>query len=124
MAKQRQSGASVKPRTNKSQAIRDYRHAHPSHKPAKIAESLGKQGIKVSAQFVSTILSNSKKRKTIRKPGRPKGSESVQKAPAARKVPSGEISFGALLKVKQIVIEMGGISKAKAALHALEQLLD
>jgi hypothetical protein len=124
MAKRKQSGASAKPRVNKSQAIRDYKKAHPTHKPAKIAEALGRQGIKVSAQFVSTILSTSKKKKKIGKPGRPKGSVTNRKKRPASQVSNSDVSFDSLLKVKQIVIEMGGIPQARAALRALEQLMD
>ncbi len=124
MAKRRRSGSSGNPKVNKSQAIRDYKQANPSHKPAKIAEALGKQGIEVSAQFVSTILSTSKKKKKIGKPGRPKGSASSQTKRADGQVSSTDVSFEALLNVKQIVIEMGGIAQARAALNALEQLID
>jgi hypothetical protein len=38
--------------------------------------------------------------------------------------PSTEISYESLLKVKQIVREMGGIEDARSALTALEHLLD
>ena len=110
---------------NKSQAIRDYRKEHPKHKPKQIAAELGKRGIKVSPQFVSTILSTSKKKKTIRKPGRPKGSRKGRSTAAARSTPefSHDVSFESLMKVKQIVIEMGGIDDARTALTALEQLM-
>ena len=123
MAKKKQRAAK-KATTNKSQAIRDYKKAHPSHKPAKIAEALDRQGIKVSAQFVSTILSTSKKKKKIGKPGRPKGSAAKRKQQPVNQVSNSDVSFDSLLKVKQIVIEMGGIPQARAALRALEQLLD
>ena len=124
MAKRKQGSAS-KPKVNKSQSIRNYKKAHPNHKPAKIAEALGRQGIEVSAQFVSTVLSTSKKKKKIGKPGRPKGSGVAKRnqQPGVQ-VSNGEVSFDSLLKVKQIVIEMGGVRQARAALNALEQLLD
>ena len=123
MPKRRKKVSSSSPKTNKSQAIRDYKKAHPQDKPATIASELGKIGIEVSAQFVSTILSNSKKRKKIRKPGRPKGSVASGKPSRSRKLSHDDVSFESLLKVKQIVIEMGGIPQAKAALRALEQLM-
>ena len=129
MAKRRKNAASAKTKhsksgkVNKSQAIRDYKKANPNLKPARIAEALNEDGIEVSAQFVSTILSNSKKRKTIRKPGRPKGSVARKKSSASRQPSAEDVSFESLLKVKEIVIEMGGIPQAKAALRALEQLL-
>ena len=110
---------------NKSQCIRDYRKAHPTHKPKRIAEELGKQGIEVTAQFVSTILSTSKKKRKIGKPGRPKGSGSKQKRArkTASKNSSGEVSYDSLLKIKVIVDEVGGIAAARTALDALERLV-
>src|SRR6056297_2908608 len=108
---------------NKSQAIRDYKTANPSAKPKKIAEDLGKQGIAVSPGFVSTILSTSKRKKKVGRPGRPKGtgsvgSEWVKAVPAVGRPPKsnrqgakyqGEVSVDALWKVKQFVADVGGI---------------
>ena len=100
---------------NKSQAIRDYYDANPSAKPKEVASELKKKGIKVSAAFVSTIRSTSK-RKTgkIGKPGRPAGS--------SRK--NGQVSVDMLLKAKDLVNEMGGIQQAKTAIAALEKLMN
>ena len=123
MAKKRKTVTSASRKTNKSQAIRDYKKAHPNHKPAKIAEALEKSGIKVSAQFVSTILSNSKRHRQTRKPGRPKGSGTRSSASTANATAYDDVSFDSLLKVKEIVIEMGGIPQARQALGALEQLM-
>jgi len=111
---------------NKSQTIRDYHKAHPKHKPKQIAAELGKKNVKVSPQFVSTILSTSKKRKTIGKPGRPKGSVSARRGRPRKSShrPAQEVSIASLLKVKQIVSEMGGIDDARTALTALEKLMD
>ena len=50
-----------------------YSKANPDQKPKEIAEALSKKGITVSPQFVSTILSTSKKKTKTRKAGRPKG---------------------------------------------------
>jgi hypothetical protein len=132
---------------NKSQAIRDYRKAHPKHKPQQIAEELSKSGVKVSAQFVSTVLSNAKK-KPVRKPGRPKSTSPSGRGrtaatrrgrpaatrrgrPAAtrRGRPAGRssgrseaISVESLLRVKEVAEELGGIDDVRTALNALEQL--
>ena len=71
-----------------SQAIRDYRKAHPRSKPKEIAADLEQQGVIVSSQFVSTVLSTSKRKKSIRKPGRPKSSKRrKKKANSTRHVP-------------------------------------
>lgn len=118
MAKRKAGGV------NKSQSIRDYHNAHPKHKPKQIAAELGTQGIEVSPQFVSTILSTSKKKRRIGKPGRPRGSKSTGRG-RARKTSGGsrEVSIDSLVKVKEIVKEMGGIENARAALTALEKLM-
>ncbi|MFK8115620.1 MAG: hypothetical protein AB8B91_25715 [Rubripirellula sp.] len=119
-------------KVNKSQEIRDYKRSNPSQRPKQIATALSKKGIDVSAQFVSTILSTSKKKKTIRKPGRPKGTTNASRArgtkgpgrpPKANAAQQG-VSLESLLKVKEIVSEMGGLAEARSALSALEQLMD
>lgn len=53
---------SKKNEPNKSQAIRDYRAQDPDATPKMIAETLTGQGLKMSPQFVSTVLSNAKKK--------------------------------------------------------------
>ncbi len=129
MAKKKSAGV------NKSQSIREYSKSHPSHKPKQIAEELGKKGISVSPQFVSTILSTSKK-KPVRKPGRPKTRSSKTRssktrssarvgrpAKQTRRSSSQDVSVESLLKVKQIVSEMGGIDDARTALTVLEKLM-
>jgi hypothetical protein len=100
---------------NKSSAIRDYKAANPTASPKEIAESLGKSGIVVSAQFVSTVLSNAKKKggkigKRGPKPGRK----------AATAAASG--SLEQLLKAKKMVEQLGGIDNARSALNVLAQL--
>ncbi|MGI9469975.1 MAG: hypothetical protein ACR2NZ_00495 [Rubripirellula sp.] len=117
---------------NKSQTIRDYSKSNPDQKPKQIAEALAKKGIKVSPQFVSTILSTSKKKTTTRKAGRPKGSKSRATSktvtrrgrPAKKQATSTEVSLESLLKVKEVVSEMGGVENVRTALKALEALLD
>jgi hypothetical protein len=116
---------------NKSQAIRDYRKAHPKHKPKQIAEELSKGGVKVSAQFVSTVLSNSKK-KPVRKPGRPKAAAPTRRGrpagtrrgrpPARSPKRSEDLSVESLLRVKEVAEELGGIDDVRTALNALEEL--
>jgi hypothetical protein len=108
MAKKSKSGA------NKSQTIRDYKAANPNASPKEIVEALGKTGLAVSPQFVSTILSNAKKKggkpgKRGRKPGRPIA------------VPVDNLKQ--LILVKKLVDQMGGVEKAKAAVDVLAKLL-
>ena len=115
---------------NKSKAIREYYAANPKAKPLEVAEALKAQGVTVTAAFVSTIRSTSKKKKTIGKPGRPAGSTKTSSKKAGR--PAGRpssasgsdnVSIDALLKVKSMVEAVGSIEETRAALSALEKLM-
>ncbi|TWT98590.1 hypothetical protein [Stieleria varia] len=129
MAKKSASGV------NKSKEIRDYYAANPKAKPKEIVEAMAEKGINVSAQYVSTIRINSKKKsgkKTGKKRGRPVGSTKGRPVgrPAGR--PAGRpplsskstdmVNVDALLAVKKMVEQVGGIDQAKSALNALEKL--
>lgn len=57
MAKKAKSGG-----VNKSAEIRNYKEANPAATPKEIAEAMGKLNLSVSAQFVSTVLSNHRKK--------------------------------------------------------------
>ena len=113
MAKKAKSGP------NKSLEIRNYKAANPDAAPKEIAEALTKTGLSVSAQFVSTVLSNAKKNggkvgKRGRKPGRPA-------AAAASTAPSNNLEQ--LIKAKKLVDQLGGVAEARAAINALAQIL-
>ena len=110
---------------NKSQAIRDYYKANPKAKPKEVAAELKKKGINVSTAFVSTIRSNSKKKKVIGKPGRPPGKKTLRRGRPLGSSSAGtqEVSIESLLRVKEMVEEMGGINETRTALTALEKLL-
>jgi hypothetical protein len=96
---------------NKSAAIRAYKDSHASAGPKEITEALGKDGIKVTPAFVSTVLSNDRRkgRKGRRKGGRPRG--------------GGDNSFADLVQAKKLADQMGGVEKARAALNALAKIL-
>lgn len=105
MAKKAKSGP------NKSSAIRDFKASNPTASPKEIAEALGKSGIGVSAQFVSTVLSNAKK----------KGGKIGKRGPKpGRKAASGNLEQ--LLTAKKLVEQLGGIDNARAAINVLSQL--
>jgi hypothetical protein len=92
--------------SNKSAAIRDYKAANPTAGPTEIAEALSKSGSSVSAQLVSTVLSNAKKQggklgKRGRKPGRPMA------------VPVDNIQQ--LIQVKKFLDQMGWFDAANFA---------
>jgi hypothetical protein len=112
---------------NKSQLIRDYKAKDDDMGPKAIAAKLkSEHGIEVSAQFVSTVLSQAKKRdgkKTRRGRGRPPGSGKAAKSVVTTKS-SGGLSVELLLKAKKLAAELGGVEEAKAALDALARLID
>jgi hypothetical protein len=97
---------------NKSAAIRAYKSSHQDAGPKDIAEGLSKDGVKVTPAFVSTVLSNDK-RKTRR--GRRRGRRGGRGARAGR--------FADLVQAKRLADQMGGIDKARAALEALAKIL-
>src|SRR5262245_27825352 len=94
---------------NKSAAIRAYKDSHAGAGPKEITEALGKDGIKVTPAFVSTVLSNDRRkgRKGRRKGGRPRG---------------GANDFANLVQAKRLADQMGGVEKARAALNALAKI--
>lgn len=105
---------------NKSRMIREYKAANPVAGPKEVAEAVTKTGLSVSAQFVSTVLSNAKKKggkvgKPGRKPGRPAA------AAAAIAAPSSSIEH--LIKAKKLIDQLGGVAEARAAINALAQIL-
>ena len=73
--------------TNKSKLIRDFVAKNPDLKPAGVAAALSKKGTKISAQYVSVILSNDR-----RKNGSSKSSRRKVAKPARKTTPGGERS--------------------------------
>jgi len=98
--------------SSKSAAIRDYKTAHTSAGPTEIAAALGKDGIKVTPAFVSTVLSNARRKG---RKGRRKATRQVTRA--------GGNPFAPLVMAKRLADQMGGIDKARSALEALAQIL-
>jgi hypothetical protein len=95
---------------NKSAAIRDYKAANPTASPKEIAEALSMSGMEVSAQFVSTVLSNAKRGGKVGNRGR---------KPMAMPMDNTQ----QLLQVKKFVDQIGRLQKAKAAVNVLAQIL-
>ncbi len=89
---------------NKSQAIRDYQAKNPGDGPKAVAKALKKEGIKVSAAFVSTIKSTDK-RKSM-----------------GTLASIGDSSMADIFDAKKFVDRAGGIDKAISAVQALRQL--
>ncbi|MFO1065769.1 MAG: hypothetical protein U0892_18055 [Pirellulales bacterium] len=113
---------------SKSQLIRDARSAKPDAGPSEIAAIIkSEHGVEVSPAMVSTVLSQDKSRggKPAGKRGRPKKGAAATKSagrPAAKK-PQADLSLDALVKIKKMAEEVGGIEQAKAALDALAKIL-
>jgi hypothetical protein len=92
---------------NRSAAIRAYKDKNPDARPKAIAEGLAKDGVKVTAGYVSTVLSNER-----RKGGK------------RRKKRAGAKAYADLVQAKRLSDAMGGIDKARAALNVLAKILD
>jgi hypothetical protein len=103
---------------NKSKAIREYKNSHASAGPKDISAALAEQGVDVTAGFVSTVLSNAKRRgkKGKRRGGRPAGTGAGAK-------PGRKDALSQLVLAKKMSDQFGGVEKARAALDALAQIL-
>lgn len=107
MAKRGRRGVNV------SQLVRDYKSQHKRSKPKDIAAALTAQGTKISSQYVSTILSNWRRKK-----GR-----KVRRAAAASNGGGSGIDVAQLVKAKKLVGQLGGIEQAQKMIDALAKIL-
>jgi hypothetical protein len=98
--------------TNKSQAIRDALEANPGKSPSEIAEVLKAKGLKINAQYVSTIKSGMKA-----KEGRAR--KVVRRRKPGRASSNGFAPIEAALK---FITDAGGIEQAKQALGTIERI--
>lgn len=98
--------------TNLSAEIRKYVAGDPNAKPKAISEGLASQGVKVTPTYVSTILSNER-----RKSG--KGKRRGRRGRVAR---GGDV-LANLVMAKRLSDKMGGIEQARAALDTLAKIL-
>jgi len=101
--------------TNLSAEIRKYVEANPGSKPKEISAGLASAGVKVTPTYVSTILSNERRKsgkgkRRGRRPGRPAGKS------------SGDV-LANLVMAKKLADKMGGIESARAALDTLAKIL-
>lgn len=107
----------AKRKVNKSEKAREYMAKNPKAGPSAVAEALGKQGIKVSAQQVSTIKANAKKSKTAGRAKAPRG-----RKPAA--AAGSDAYLKQLVAAKDFASSVGGVGNAKKLLSAIEKLVD
>jgi len=70
-------------KVNKTKAVREYLKAHRKAKNQEVAEALGKQGIKVSANYVGNIKSTHNKRQRAAKKIVAKGGVGIPEVKAA-----------------------------------------
>lgn len=99
---------------NKSEKIREYLRTARRAKTSTVVAALAEQGIEVTPQFVSTVKTNSKRRK------KKKGGREGTGVTAAPK--NDKLSLSTLLQAKKLAEHLGGVAKAKAALDALAKL--
>jgi hypothetical protein len=98
---------------NKSELIRNYKRSHDAAGPTEIAAALSKEGSKVTPQFVSTVLSNDRR----------KGRKGRRQGAARRGHRAAADPLMALVQAKKLADQMGGVDKARAALDALARIL-
>ena len=109
MAKRGRGGVNV------SQTVRDYKAQHKRSKPKDIAAALNERGIKISSQYVSTILSNARRKK---------GRKGKAAAAASNGAGRGGLDVAKLVKAKQLVKRLGGPEEARKLIDALVKILD
>ena len=107
----KKKAASRKRTVNKSDEIRKYAASNRGAGPTEIARGLAKKNIKVSPAFVSTVLTNAKGKK-----------RKARRGPAAASRNGDTVAVSDLVAAKKLADQMGGVSKAKAALDALAKL--
>jgi hypothetical protein len=128
---------------NKSQAIRDYINAHPNAGNVEVADVLSKQlKKKLSADYVSTIRSNTKRAaasgEAPKKRGRPPkvktlvataSAVTAAVAPVSSYAPRAAASLGsatftrdALVAARDLISSSGDVASARAALDAAAEL--
>lgn len=97
---------------NKSQAIRDYKASHPDAQPKDIAAALEPKVGKITAQFVSTVLSNAKKGSAPKKNGKAK----------AKAVQSNGTLPEHIDATLRFIVTVGGVGRAEELIQALRSL--
>lgn len=104
---------------NKSQLIRDFAARKPEAKPSAIAAALNKKDVDVTAQYVSIILSNDRRKNSTNLHGQSKG---VRKTRATNNSPDNDVALKDLMRIKQLVEDFGSIERADAAMSAFRNL--
>ena len=93
---------------NKTAEVKNYAAANKGAKPQAIAEALKAKGVNASPGYVSSVLSNVKRKR--KSPGR-------KKSAAAS---NGAVTVDSIIAAARFIKSAGGIDNAKAALRAAE----
>ncbi len=101
--------AKTKEKTNKSALIREMLKAHKRKTPLEISALLkSEKGIDVPAQYISTVKSNMKAKKSARK--------------LSKKAAGTTGNAGVLFAAAELVVRAGGVAQAQAALDAVAKV--
>lgn len=136
MAKKAVDGGKI----NKSKVIREYYEANKKAKPREIAEALKAQGLVLSPQYVSVILSNLRRKggKVSKRGRKPKAvvaaAAGVAEAPVAVATKGAKRgpkpasaattdAYAGLVSAKNLVASTGSVENARKALEAFAKLM-
>jgi len=107
---------------NKSELIRAYKAENPNAKPKEIVEALGKQGITVTPQTVSTVLTNAKKKGDAVGNGGKQGKRRGRKPNATANVAADlGNALEAVIAAGRLLRAAGSAEQAKAIIDRLGQ---
>ncbi|MDA7663102.1 hypothetical protein N8550_03790 [Pirellulaceae bacterium] len=91
----------------KSEAIRNYKGENPTVGPNRITSALNVEGYDVTTQFVSTVLSNDRRKHGL----------------VNRKKSADDLSISDLQFANELVDWLGGVENAIIAINAYSQLI-
>jgi hypothetical protein len=115
-------------KVNKAQRIREYLAANPNSKPKDVVEALGKEGVKITTNYIATVQYHQNGGPT--KSGKKKKGElSVTELKAMRRLtrPLGDLKqVSASLKASREIFEAVGNDwdRAEQAIQSLQELYD
>ncbi len=114
-------------KSNKSRAILKYHTSHKKAKPRDIATALTKSGVKVTPQYVSTILFNY--RKKMQESGETVAATRTARAKSknGRRAKStasqNGVSANEIMLAKQLVNQTGSVGAARKALDLYNDII-
>ena len=113
--------------SNRTEKVREYVSNNPDHSISETESALANQGIKVSRSLISQVrkalgVTQSGAKKSRKKKKMTKKRATGKKAVAARATSAKAITADDLYEAKKLADELGGISRVREALDALEKL--